>query len=61
MGWDIPEMGTRKVIDLDLFDGFVMKLDPTGTVLLYSSYLGGSGDEFVKGGAADSSQTGFLG
>src|SRR5258708_597345 len=30
-------------------DGFVAKLDPTGTTLLYSTYLGGSGQEVVTG------------
>ncbi len=28
------------------FDAFVSELDPTGSLLLYSSYLGGSGDEY---------------
>jgi len=30
-------------------DGFITKLDPTGSTLLYSTYLGGSGDDFVTG------------
>lgn len=31
------------------FDAFVTKLNPTGSGLLYSSYLGGSNDDFAKG------------
>ncbi len=30
-------------------DGFVTKLDPTGSALLYSTYLGGSGEDFTTG------------
>src|SRR6267378_464618 len=26
-------------------DGFVMKLDPTGTRVIYATYVGGSGDD----------------
>ncbi|MDP9401743.1 MAG: SBBP repeat-containing protein, partial [Actinomycetota bacterium] len=32
-------------------DAFVTKLDPTGSQLLYSTYLGGSQDENLRGGA----------
>ncbi len=31
-------------------DAFVTKLNPLGTGLVYSTYLGGSGDEFTSGG-----------
>jgi hypothetical protein len=34
-------------------DAFVAKLDPTGSSLLYSSYLGGSGADFGQGIAVD--------
>jgi hypothetical protein len=34
-------------------DGFISKLNPTGTALLYSSYLGGTGYEFVEDLAVD--------
>jgi hypothetical protein len=39
---------------LGLVDGFVTKIDPTGRDLLYSTYLGGSGDDRVTGIAAGS-------
>ena len=46
-------------------DAFVTKLDPSGSALLYSTYLGGGGDERGLGVAADSSGhayvTGFTG
>jgi len=35
------------------FDVFVTKLDPVGSMLLYSTYLGGSGDDFGRGIAVD--------
>jgi hypothetical protein len=33
-------------------DAFVTKLNPTGSALVYSTYLGGSGDEYSGGGIA---------
>jgi len=34
-------------------DGFVMCLDPTGSILLYCTYIGGSGDERIEDISAD--------
>jgi uncharacterized repeat protein (TIGR01451 family) len=42
------------------FDGFVAKYDPTGTTLLYSTYLGGSGIDEVEGIAVDSAGNAYL-
>ncbi len=39
--------------NLFLGDGFLTVLDPTGTNLIYSTYLGGSGDDIVNGIAVD--------
>lgn len=36
------------------YDAFALKLDPAGSFLLYSTYLGGSGDEEAMGVAVDS-------
>ncbi|MGD0871537.1 MAG: SBBP repeat-containing protein [Bryobacteraceae bacterium] len=40
-------------------DGFVAKFDPTGK-LLYSTYLGGSGDDAVMGLAVDSTSAAYV-
>jgi len=46
-------------------DAFVMKVDPTGHTLLYSTYLGGGGDDTGNGiavdGAGNAYVTGFTG
>src|ERR1022692_3244343 len=48
-----------------LFDAFVAKLDPTGAKLLYSTFLGGEGDDWASGLAVDTAGnayvTGFVG
>jgi hypothetical protein len=43
------------------YDGFVAKLNPTGTSLLYSSYIGGALSEEVFGIAVDQSGNIYLG
>ena len=42
-------------------DAFVFKLDPIGTTLLYSSYLGGSNSEEGKGIAVDVNGNAYIG
>jgi len=34
-------------------DGFVTKLDPSGAALIYSTYLGGTGDDYIENLAVD--------
>jgi hypothetical protein len=41
-------------------DAFVSKLNATGTALVYSTYLGGSGDEYCHGLAIDSSGNAYI-
>jgi hypothetical protein len=41
-------------------DSFVTKLDPTGSSLVYSSYLGGGGSDFSGGIAVDSQGNAYL-
>ena len=41
-------------------DGFVMKLDPTGTDLIYSSYLGGTSDDSVIDVAVDDAGAAYV-
>jgi len=42
------------------YDAFVAKLNPTGSVLTYSTYLGGTGDDFSQAIAVDSSGNAYL-
>jgi centrosomal CEP192-like protein/beta-propeller repeat-containing protein len=42
------------------FDGFVAKINPTGSSLIYSTYLGGSGEDHVNGIAIDGSGDAYL-
>jgi beta-propeller repeat-containing protein len=41
-------------------DGFVAKINAAGTALLYSTYLGGSFDDFANGIAVDSSRNAYV-
>ncbi len=42
------------------FDGFVAKINPTGSSLIYSTYLGGSQEDHVNGIALDASGDAYL-
>jgi Beta-propeller repeat/HYDIN/CFA65/VesB-like, Ig-like domain/Cep192 domain 4 len=41
-------------------DGFVAKLGPTGSSLIYSSYIGGASSDFVQGVAIDSAGNAYV-
>jgi len=41
-------------------DAFVTKLDPSGSTLVYSTYLGGSGDDVARGIAVDASGNAYV-
>ncbi|MBT2551841.1 SBBP repeat-containing protein [Arthrobacter sp. ISL-5] len=45
---------------LDFIDAFVTKLSPTGSSLLYSTYLGGSGPDLGFGVAVDASGSAYV-
>jgi uncharacterized repeat protein (TIGR01451 family) len=42
------------------FDGFVAKIDPSGTTLLYSTYLGGNGVDEMEGIAVDAAGNAYV-
>ena len=42
------------------YDAYVAKLNPTGSALIYSTYLGGSGDDIGRGIAVDSSGNAYV-
>lgn len=42
------------------FDGFVVKLNPTGTSLVYATYLGGARDDYGYGLAVDASGAAYV-
>src|SRR5205807_9292346 len=41
-------------------DSFVAKLDPSGASLVYSTYLGGTGDDWGQGIAVDGSGSAYV-
>jgi hypothetical protein len=41
-------------------DGFVTKLDPTGSTLAYSTYLGGTDDDFIVGTGLDAAGNAYV-
>ena len=41
-------------------DAFIAKLNPAGSALVYSTYLGGSGDEFANGIVADAAGNAYV-
>ncbi|WP_432661809.1 SBBP repeat-containing protein [Wukongibacter baidiensis] len=42
------------------FDAFVTKVNPAGTALIFSTYLGGSGDDFGRGIAVDNTGSAYV-
>lgn len=58
-GWteslDFPIAGAYQATNRGGVDAFVVKLDPTGSSLLYATYIGGSGDDRAAGIAVDAS------
>ena len=45
---DFPTMNPLQLANGGGFDGFLVKLNPAGSALLYSTYLGGSADDSVS-------------
>jgi hypothetical protein len=42
------------------YDAYVAKLNPTGSALIYSTYLGGTGDDIGRGIAVDSNGNAYV-
>ena len=57
---DFPVVNPAQVANQGSFDAFVSKLNATGTALAYSTYLGGSNDEFANGVAVDSAGNAYV-
>jgi Beta-propeller repeat/HYDIN/CFA65/VesB-like, Ig-like domain len=57
---DFPTAGALQSTPGGAGDAFVAKLDSTGSKLLYSTYLGGSGADFGRGIAVDSSGNAYV-
>jgi hypothetical protein len=56
---DFPTKNPLQPANAGGFDTFVAKINPTGSALVYSSYLGGSGDEGFSGGAVAVDNAGY--
>ena len=50
---DFPVKNAFQTVSGGGIDGWVTKLDPTGSVVIYSTYIGGSGGDAVRGGKPD--------
>ena len=58
---DFPTMNPAQGVNAGHGDAFVAKLNPTGTALLYSTYLGGAGLDGGFGIAVDASGNAYVG
>src|SRR5205814_1713305 len=57
---DLPTANAFQVATAGGHDAFVAELSATGQTLLYSSYLGGSGDDFAREIAVDPSGNAYV-
>jgi Big-like domain-containing protein/beta-propeller repeat-containing protein len=57
---DFPTMNPLQPANAGGFDAFVAKLTPTGSALVYSTYLGGSGNDLGFGIAVDSADNAYV-
>ncbi len=53
-------VGAFQMTNAGGYDGFVTKLNPTGAALVYSTYLGGSSDDFGRGIAVDAAGSAYV-
>ncbi len=57
---DFPSQDPLVASNSGGFDAFVAKLDPTGSSLVYATYLGGSGDEIQRDLAVDEAGNAYV-
>jgi hypothetical protein len=57
---DFPLVAPMQGANAGQLDGFVFKLDPTGTAILYSTYFGGSNDDEAHSIAVDSAGNAYI-
>lgn len=59
-GVGLPALNPLQSADNGYYDAFVAALNPSGSGLLYATWLGGSGDDFGNAIAADSSGNAYV-
>lgn len=57
---DFPVTGSFDVTHNGGYDAFVAKLSPSGGSLMYSTFIGGSGDDYARGVAVDGAGAAYL-
>jgi hypothetical protein len=57
---DFPTVNAIQTTNHGGYDAFVTKINPDGSALVYSTYLGGSGDDLGLGIAVDPSETAYV-
>jgi hypothetical protein len=57
---DFPTVNPLQAASGGLTDAFLVKLDPTGSALVYSTYLGGSGSDVIQAIAVDAAGNAYI-
>ncbi len=57
---DFPTANPEQSANHGALDAFITKLNPTGTGLVYSTYLGGAGDDWGRGIAVDGAGNAYV-
>jgi hypothetical protein len=57
---NFPTLNPAQASSRDLYDGFVAKLNASGSAMVYSTYIGGSGGDALQGVAVDSSGNAYV-
>lgn len=57
---DFPLKNAFQPVQNGLYDGFLTKFDPSGEALIYSTFLGGSGEDGIFGVALDDAENAYV-